>query len=409
MGVCSCIFCLIFASMFIVYANPLISVLPRFFIGITAYWTYFGLSKLFRKAKHKFLREILPASLAGLLGSLTNTILYLLAVNIWTGNAMGAFTQLIEVAVTIYFPIELVACIVLVPIYTTVLKKVNNKFIYKKQKIEVLLGARHCKKRTGLKMIICLDIGNTNIKYGLFDKDKLVLSCRVATDHKKTSDEYGGQLLSILKNNSVTADDIEGGIISSVVPSLDYTLERMCRIYLNIKPLMLEPGLKTGLNLKVDNAKEVGADRVLNNVAALLKYKAPLIIVDFGTATTFNVINSKNEFIGGVISPGIKGSLDSLVNGTAKLPRVEIEKPDKVIGKNTVTNMQSGIFYGFAGLVEYIIKRIKRELKCDNVTTVATGGFAEIIADEISEIDHVDKLLTLNGLKYLYDLNTNGN
>ena len=258
-------------------------------------------------------------------------------------------------------------------------------------------------------MIICLDIGNTNIKYGLFDKDKLVLSCRVATDHKKTSDEYGGQLLSILKNNSVTADDIEGGIISSVVPSLDYTLERMCRIYLNIKPLRLEPGLKTGLNLKVDNAKEVGADRVLNNVAALLKYKAPLIIVDFGTATTFNVINSNNEFIGGVISPGIKGSLDSLVNGTAKLPRVEIEKPDKVIGKNTVTNMQSGIFYGFAGLVEYIIKRIKRELKCDNVTTVATGGFAEIIADEISEIDYVDKLLTLNGLKYLYDLNTNGN
>ncbi len=138
LGVCSCIFCLIFASMFIVYANPLISVLPRFFIGITAYWTYFGLSKLFRKAKHKFLREILPASLAGLLGSLTNTILYLLAVNIWTGNTMGAFTQLIEVAVTIYFPIELVACIVLVPIYTTVLKKVNNKFIYKKQKIEVL-------------------------------------------------------------------------------------------------------------------------------------------------------------------------------------------------------------------------------------------------------------------------------
>ena len=178
----------------------------------------------------------------------------------------------------------------------------------------------------------------------------------------------------------------------------------MCLLYLKFKPMMLAPGLKTGLNLKVDNAKEVGADRVLNNVAALLKYKAPLIIVDFGTATTFNVINEKNEFIGGVISPGIKGSLDSLVNGTAKLPRVEIEKPETVIGKNTVTNMQSGIFYGFAGLVEYIIKRIKRELECDGITTVATGGFAEIIANEISSIDYVDKLLTLNGLKYLYDL-----
>ena len=254
-------------------------------------------------------------------------------------------------------------------------------------------------------MIICMDVGNTNIKYGLFDKDKLILSFRVATDHKKTSDEYGGQLLSILSNNNILLEEISGGIISSVVPPLDYTLEKMCRVYLKIEPLMLEPGLKTGLNMKVDNVKEVGADRVLNNVAALLKYKAPLIIIDFGTATTFNVINDKNEFIGGVIAPGIKGSLDSLVNGTAKLPRVEIEKPETVIGKNTVTNMQSGIFYGFAGLVEYIVKRIKRELKCDSVTTVATGGFADIIAQEISSIDHVDKLLTLNGLKYLYDLN----
>ena len=203
--------------------------------------------------------------------------------------------------------------------------------------------------------------------------------------------------------------DIKGGIISSVVPQLDYTIERMCKTYLKIQPLILAPGLKTGMNLKVDNAKEVGADRVVNNVSGIKKYGAPLIIVDFGTATTFNVIDSKGEFIGGVIAPGIKGSLDSLVNGTAKLPRVEIERPETVIGKNTVTNMQSGIFYGFAGLVEYLIKRIKRELKSDSVTTVATGGFAEIIANEISSIDHVDKLLTLNGLKYLYDLNSTNN
>ena len=155
----------------------------------------------------------------------------------------------------------------------------------------------------------------------------------------------------------------------------------------------------------MDDAKEVGADRVVNNVAAIRKYGAPLIIIDFGTATTFNVINSKGIFIGGVIAPGIKGSLDSLVNGTAKLPRVEIERPASVIGKNTVTNMQSGIVFGFAGLVEYIVKKIKRELKEENVTTVATGGFSEIIAKEISCIDRVDKLLTLEGLKYLYDLN----
>lgn len=255
-------------------------------------------------------------------------------------------------------------------------------------------------------MVICLDVGNTNIKYAIFDGETLKLSFRVATEHKKTSDEYGGQLISILSNNGVNPAEIEGGIISSVVPQLDYTLDRMCRIYLKIKPLMLGPGLKTGLNLKVDNAKEVGADRVVNNVAAVRKYGYPLIIVDFGTATTFNVIDKKSQFIGGVIAPGIKGSLDSLVNGTAKLPRVEIERPKTVIGKNTVTNMQSGIFFGFAGLVEYIVKKIKREMKCDNVKVIATGGFSEIIAGEISCIDEVDKLLTLNGLKYLYNLNS---
>lgn len=251
-----------------------------------------------------------------------------------------------------------------------------------------------------------MDVGNTNIKYALFERDELKISFRVATEHKKTSDEYGGQVLSILQNNKISSSDITGGIISSVVPQLDYTLEKMCRMYLGIKPLMLEPGLKTGINLKVDNAREVGADRVVNNVAAIKKYGAPLIIVDFGTATTFNVINSKQQFIGGVIAPGIKGSLDSLVNGTAKLPRVEIERPEKVIGTNTVTNMQSGIVFGFAGLVEYIVKRIKKELKEENIKTVATGGFSEVIAKEIACIDYVDKLLTLEGLKYLYYLNS---
>lgn len=254
-------------------------------------------------------------------------------------------------------------------------------------------------------MIICLDVGNTNIKFAIYDGEELKLSFRVATEHKKTSDEYGGQLLSILGNNGISVKDIEGGIISSVVPPLDYTLERMCKTYLKITPLMLGAGLKTGMNLRVDNAREVGADRVVNNVAAVRKYGAPCIVIDFGTATTFNVINSKSEFIGGVIAPGIKGSLDSLVNGTAKLPRVEIERPEKVIGTNTVTNMQSGIVYGFAGLVEYIVKKIKREMKCDDVTTVATGGFSEVIAKEISCIDKVDKLLTLEGLRYLYSIN----
>ena len=255
-------------------------------------------------------------------------------------------------------------------------------------------------------MIICLDVGNTNIKYAVFRDDDLVLSFRVATDVKKTSDEFGAQLLTILTNNGVNPKDIKGGIISSVVPQMDYTLERMCATYLHIKPLTLAPGLKTGLNIKVDNAREVGADRVVNNVAGLKKDGRPLIIKEFGTATTFNVLDEKGEFIGGVIAPGIKGSLDSLVNGTAKLPRVEIERPSSVIAKNTVTNMQAGIVFGFAGLVGYIVKKIKKELKAENVKTVATGGFSEVIAKEIDCIDHVDKFLTLDGLRYLYYMNS---
>ncbi len=257
-------------------------------------------------------------------------------------------------------------------------------------------------------MIICIDIGNTNIKYAIYDKEDMKFSFRVATNLKKTSDEYGALLTSMLATQGVKAEDITGGIVSSVVPSLDYTIDKMCEIYLHISPLHIAPGLKSGLNIRCDDAREVGADRIVNCVSAIVGYGegVPMIVVDFGTATTFNIINEKNEFIGGVIAPGIKGSLDSLVGGTAKLPRVEIEAPDSVIAKNTVTNMQAGIVFGFAGLVEYIVKRIKKELKAPVVKTIATGGFSKVIAKEIECIDVVDKLLTLKGLKYLYDLNT---
>ena len=257
-------------------------------------------------------------------------------------------------------------------------------------------------------MIICIDVGNTNIKYAIYEKDELKFSFRVETDFKKTSDEYGSQLVNMLKIKEISTECIEGGIISSVVPSLDYTIDRMCDLYLGIAPLHIAPGLKSGLNIRCDDAREVGADRIVNCVSAIVKYGcgAPMIVIDFGTATTFNIISANNEFIGGVISPGIKGSLDSLVNGTAKLPRVEIEAPKSIIAKNTVTNMQAGIVFGFAGLVEYIVTRIKKELKCDNVKTIATGGFSTVISKEINCIDVVDKLLTLDGLKYLYDLNT---
>ncbi len=259
-------------------------------------------------------------------------------------------------------------------------------------------------------MILCIDVGNSNIKYAVFDGEELKLSFRVATDLKKTSDEYGTQLLAMLGFNGIEKGQISGAIVSSVVPSLDYTLVHMLDLYLHTKPLQIGPGMKTGLKMRADNAREVGADRIVNNVAALKKYGngKPMIIVDFGTATTFNVLNEQGEFIGGVIAPGIKGSLDSLVSGTAKLPRVEIEAPKSVIATNTVTNMQAGIVFGFAGLVEYIVKKIKRELMREDVLTVATGGFSETMAHETKCIDVIDKTLTLYGLKYLYDLNFGG-
>ena len=257
-------------------------------------------------------------------------------------------------------------------------------------------------------MILCIDVGNTNIKYAICDKTEFKASFRVETDHKKTSDEYGSQLVNMLKVMNLPVEEISGAIISSVVPSLDYTLDRMCSLYLGIQPLRVAPGLKSGLNIRCDDSREVGADRIVNCVSAIVNHGGkgvPMIVIDFGTATTFNVISDKDEFIGGVISPGIKGSLDSLVNGTAKLPRVEIEAPKSIIAKNTVTNMQAGIVFGFAGLVEYIVRRIKKELKCPEALTVATGGFSNIISKEIGCIDIVDKMLTLKGLQYLYYLN----
>ena len=211
-------------------------------------------------------------------------------------------------------------------------------------------------------MVLCIDIGNTNIKYGLFEGDELKVSFRVATDLNRTSDQYGTAIIDMLAVQKIYAADIDGAIISSVVPSLNYTISHMCSGYLGVEPLLVGAGLKTGHDLRVDNAREVGADRIVNDVAAIRKYGAPVIVIDFGTATTFNVINEKREFIGGAIAPGIRGSMDSLVSGTAKLPRVEIETPKSVIGKNTITNMQAGLVFGFAGLVDYIVKKIRREM-----------------------------------------------
>lgn len=255
-------------------------------------------------------------------------------------------------------------------------------------------------------MILCIDIGNTNIKYGVFEGDNLIASFRVTSKRNATADEYGVIVRDLLAGVKLSNEDLEGVIISSVIPQLNYTMEHMCELYLGKTPLTVAPGLKTGINLKVDSPREVGADRIVNSVAAYKKYggEKPIICVDFGTATTINVITEKGELIGGVIAPGIKSSLDSLVNGTAKLPNIELELPGKVICKDTVTNMQAGLLYGFAGLLEYLVKKTKKELGRECIV-VATGGLGEIIAKEAKCIDYTDRMLTLQGLRILYELN----
>ncbi|MBR2968343.1 MAG: type III pantothenate kinase [Clostridia bacterium] len=254
-------------------------------------------------------------------------------------------------------------------------------------------------------MLLVIDVGNTNIKYGVYAGDELVASFRVTSEKKKTADEYGAILLNLLSSSNISVKDIHGVILSSVIPALNYTICHMCEFFLGVKPLVVGPGIKTGLNIRVDNSREVGADRIVNSVAAFKKYGGPCVVIDFGTATTFNVITEKGALIGGVIAPGIKGSLDSLVNGTAKLPDIELEFPGKVVCTDTVTNMQAGLLYGFAGLVERIVSMIKAETGKSDTKVIATGGLGEFIAKEASCIDVVDRKLTLEGLKMLYDMN----
>ena len=255
-------------------------------------------------------------------------------------------------------------------------------------------------------MLLAIDIGNTNIKYGVFDGDSLKASFRVSSRMSRTADEYGSVLVGLLADRGIVKGDIDGIIISSVIPALNYTMCHMCEYFFGISPIMVGPGIKTGLNIKADNPKEVGADIIVNSVSAFKKYGGPIIVIDFGTATTFDVITEDCELLGVVIAPGIKTSLEGLATKTAQLPMVELDAPKTVIGKNTKHCMQSGIIFGFAGLVDSILYRIKKELKIDkDIKVVATGGLGEIIAKEVKAINKVDRTLTLDGLKIIYEQN----
>ena len=258
-------------------------------------------------------------------------------------------------------------------------------------------------------MLLAFDVGNTHIVLGAFKDRELIQSWRVETDSGKTADEFGMWVAQFFAYEGLELKDIENVIISTVVPSMVYTLQHLSMKYFNRRAIVVEPGVKTGLKIKYDNPKQVGADRIVNAVAALAKYGGPLIIVDFGTATTFCAITEKAEYLGGTIAPGIKISLEALFEKTAKLPKVELEQPGQVICRNTVSSMQSGLVYGHMGMVEYIVKRMKKELmemgETKEPKVIATGGLSTLIENGLDCIDHVDKMLSLEGLEIIYEKN----
>lgn len=255
-------------------------------------------------------------------------------------------------------------------------------------------------------MVILLDIGNTNIKIGVVKEEKLVKTWRIASDHNKTADEFGMVFLELLSSEGYTFDLVEGIIISSVAPALNYTIEHMCTYYTKKKPIMVNSKINLGMNINYLFPEELGADRIVNAVAAKHIYGGPAIVVDFGSATTFGMINEQGDFLGGAIAPGIKSSAESLTNTAAKLPRIELNRPGSIIGRTTVENMQAGIIYGFTGLVEGIITEMVRESGYKNVKVIATGGMSQLVTSSGTKmIDVVDRALSLKGLKILYDMN----
>lgn len=253
-------------------------------------------------------------------------------------------------------------------------------------------------------VLLVIDVGNTNVVFGVYNQDKLLYHWRMQTDRNATEDEYAMTFKQLLSHVDLTFSQIDGVILASVVPPLTYVLRKLSEKYLMIEPLMLGPGVKTGLPILYEDPREVGADRIANAVAAIELYQAPAIIVDFGTATTFCYVDEQARYIGGAIAPGVQISSEALYQRAAKLTRVEILQPAEIVGRNTVHAVQSGIYYGYVGLVDGIVNRMKEQSKV-TPTVIATGGLASLICHSTKTIDKIDPLLTLEGLKIIYKRN----
>lgn len=255
-------------------------------------------------------------------------------------------------------------------------------------------------------MLLVIDVGNTNITLGIFDGSNLEASFRMTTKVPRTSDEYGVFICELIQQHKkIELDQIDDVIISSVVPNIMYSLTSSIVKYFEKIPLTVGPGVKTGIKIVTDNPKEIGADRIVDSVAGYELYGGPIIVIDFGTASTYDLILEDGSFVAGITAPGILTAAKAMWQDAAKLPRIEIKKPDSILAKETISSMQAGLVYGCIGQTEYIIRKIKEETKLDNIKAVATGGLGKIIADATDLIDVYDPILTLQGLRLIYDKN----